>query len=77
MNKTYKPNTLRRWREVRDVYNKLRRKYRSDTVIEFIRTNYFMDQGSIHAALQQVDNDPVENPSLIYENVMRNDFYIP
>lgn len=38
-----KPNVIRRWREVRDVFQKLRKKYRADVVNEFIRTNYFME----------------------------------
>lgn len=71
-----KPNTLRRWREVRDVFNKLRKKYRADVVYDFIRTNYFMDVRGITQVLQHVDKVAVTNPSLIYQAVMRDDFNI-
>lgn len=71
-----KPNTIRRYREVRAVYNKLVVKYRSDKVMEFIATNYFMDASSVYFALQKSDSKPVENPSIIYLTVMRDDFHL-
>jgi hypothetical protein len=69
-----KRNTLRRWREVRDIHNLLRKKYRKDVVIDFISTNYFMDERGIYTALTQVDKQPVVKPSLIYSTVYREDF---
>lgn len=69
-------NKQRRNREVRDIHNKLRKKYTSETVMTFIEANYFIGEQQVYEIIRQVDTEPVTNPSIIYQNVMRDDFYI-
>lgn len=70
MSKSNNPNTIRRWREVRDIHNFLRKKYRKDAVTEFLHTNYFLDETGIYKALKLVDKQPVKTPSMIWQAVM-------
>jgi hypothetical protein len=68
---------MRRWREVRDVFQKLRKQYRTDVVMEFICTNYFFENNSgVYWALKNVDKDPVQNPSKLYNQVMEEGFHL-
>ena len=66
----------KRVREVRDLYNKLRRRYNTDTIDEFFRTHYFLQPRTVEAMLRECDTLPVSNPSLIYQQAMRDDFVI-
>ena len=70
----YKPNTLRKWREVRDIVNRLRKKYRADVVYEFIKKNYFIDPSGVNQVLAEVDNEKVTDASMIHQAAMRDDF---
>lgn len=67
-------STIRRDREVRDVFNKLRAKYRNDCVLDFISRNYFMTNMTVYNSVQRVDKLPVTEPSIIYKTVMSDDF---
>ena len=69
-------NKTRRNREVRDIVNKLRRKYKSEMVMTFIESNYFIDQVRVYAIMSEVDAKAVESPSLIYTTVMNDDFHL-
>jgi hypothetical protein len=69
-------NKARRNREVRDIYTKLRKKYTADIIMAFIETNYHISKPHVYSIMQQVDNEKVSNPSLIYLTAMRDDFYL-
>jgi len=66
--------TVRRDREIRDIYKKLRAKYTVPPIIEFMQTNYFIGQSRIFQVLSRVDKEPVQNPSLIYRTAMDENF---
>ena len=63
-------------REIRDIYKKLRLKYRRDFAMEFIGRNYFYTPDGIDFIIAKVDKLPVEpdKASIIYQTVMREDF---
>ena len=65
-----------RSREVRDLYNKLRKKYNSAIIDEFFRQNYFLQPRTVEIMIRESDNEPVTNPSLIYRQAMDETFYI-
>lgn len=67
-----------RMREVRDIYNKLRVKYRAHEVDKFFKQNYFMQPDSIHSVLQRVDRQQVDitKASIIYTTVMSDNFHL-
>lgn len=67
-------NTTRKDREVREVFRKLRKKYNSEVVRGFIRRNYFIHDDTLYNILKRVDNEPVTDPSSIYEAVIKGDF---
>jgi hypothetical protein len=69
-------NKTRRNREVRDVFAKLRKKYTSAVAMEFIETHYHLGQDQVYKIISEVDNVDVSKPSMIYQTVMRDDFYI-
>jgi hypothetical protein len=73
-----RPNTLNRHREIRDVYNKLRKKYALPVVYTFFKENYFMQPSSVDQTITYVDKEPVnlETASIIYKTVMRDDFHL-
>jgi len=57
MQSPYKRN---RAREVRDLYNKLGKKFRYHIVLQFFKQNYFIQEGAILTILRQVDDEPVD-----------------
>ncbi len=75
---TARPNTMNRHREIRDVYNKLRKKYTLTVVYAFFKENYFIQPSSVDHFITYVDKEPVnlETASIIYKTVMRDDFHL-
>ena len=71
-------NTLNRHREVRDIFNKIRKKHQLQVVYKFFYQNYFLRPGVIDQIIFFVDNEPVnlDNASITYKTVMRDDFYL-
>jgi hypothetical protein len=67
-------NKIRRNREVRDIYVKLRKKYNVDPIMDFMETNYHIGRDHVYAIMQKTDAEGVTNPSLIYLTAMRDDF---
>ena len=68
-------NVMNKWREIRDISDKLTKKgYRSDRIRKFIGENYHISVDSVYFILRNVDSEAVTNPSITYTNVMRNDF---
>lgn len=63
-----------RHREVRDVVNKLRKKYRKNLVDKFMLENYFLQPNSVTDILVGCDDKPVDpdTASLQYKAVMMN-----
>jgi hypothetical protein len=68
--------SMRRKREVRDIYSRLRKKYRQDVIVEWIERNYFLDKTRFYYYMSQCDDKPVDNPSILYTIVMRDDFHL-
>ena len=70
--------TLRenRWREVRDLYNKLCREFKRDRVLLFLERQYFMNKNYVNYLLAKVDTRPVENGSIVYLAAMQPGFDI-
>lgn len=68
----------RKHREVRDVYNKLRKRYKLEVVYEFFRTNYWLQPMGVDYIINRVDGEAVEpdKSSITYKTVMKEDFYI-
>lgn len=54
------PHRRNRDREVRDLYNKLGKKFKYHIVLQFFQQNYFIQEGAILTTLRQVDNEPVD-----------------
>lgn len=73
--KVYK-HTLRKHREIRDIFNHLRKKYRADAVTNFISTNYFITPGKVYHVLTYADTNPVTEPSMVYTIAMSPDFHL-
>lgn len=69
---------LARRREVRDLYNHLRKKYRSEVVEEFFKTHYFLQYDSVVTIASNCDNIAVNLPkaSLIYRTAMSETFHL-
>lgn len=65
-------------REVRDVYNKLRKRYKLEVVYNFFRINYWLQERGVDFIINQVDDKPVDpaQASTVYSTVMKDDFYI-
>lgn len=65
-------------REVRDVYNKLRKKYKLEVVYDCLRRNYFLQNEGVDYVINVVDKEPVDltKASEQYKILMREDFYI-
>ena len=51
---------MRKMREVRDLVNILRRKYKEEVVESFIAANYFITHEGIHYSLKKADDTPVD-----------------
>jgi hypothetical protein len=68
-------NTRRnKWREVRDVVNRIRPRYKSEWVDDFMRRNYFLQPKAVEWILTNCDSEPLETKSITYLTVMRDDF---
>jgi hypothetical protein len=65
---------IRKSRELRDVYNYLRKKYRSDVVVAFLAKEYFLNPKSVFRQIRESDNQPVTDPSITYQTVFSPDF---
>lgn len=63
-------------REVRDLYNKLRKTYVSDRVDEFFAMNYFMSKSAVEQALRRCDRKEVDldTASIQYLTAIKEDF---
>lgn len=78
----YKPlywiTKKQRHREVRDVYNKLRKKYILEKVYECLRTNYHLQSEGVDWVINVVDKEPVDLTvaSIQYQTIMREDFHL-
>lgn len=68
------PDQLRRAREIRDIYKKLRVKYNSEPILAFVQRNYFLGHTRTRRLLTIVDKEPVQNPSIIYQTAMADNF---
>lgn len=73
-----KQTRLNKHREIRDVYNKLRRKYKLEIVYQFFRQNYFLQPNSIDHIIANIDREPVssEQASIAYNIAMNSDFHL-
>jgi len=71
-------NILNKHREVRDIFNKIRKKYQLQVVYKFFYQNYFLRHGVIDYIMCFVDKEPVnvDNASITYKAVMKDDFYL-
>jgi hypothetical protein len=69
-------NRIARAREVRDIYNHLRKKYNAVVLDNFFQQHYFLRPRTIEQILLTVDREPVSNPSITYQNVMKPDFFL-
>lgn len=69
---------IARAREVRDLYNKLRKKYRPAVVEKFFRENYFIQPRTVEVFIKESDSKPVdlESASLIYKTAIQETFYL-
>ena len=65
-------------REIRDCYNKLRKKYQLQVVYGFFRQHYFIQPGGVDNVMCRVDKEPVnpEQASMIYHAVMSDTFHL-
>lgn len=73
---TRQTNTVRREREVRDLFNRLMGKYRSDYVFDFFHQNYFITQSGVYEILKRTDKVPVDitTASIQYKTAIKEDF---
>jgi hypothetical protein len=69
-------NRIARAREVRDIYNHLRKKYNSAVLDTFFQQHYFLRPRTIEQILLTVDREPVTKPSITYQFVMKPDFFL-
>jgi hypothetical protein len=67
-----------RAREVRDLYDKLRRKYRQSVVEKFFRDNYFIQPRTVEVIIRESDDKPVDTEvaSIIYRIAMQDNFHL-
>lgn len=68
----------RRSREIRDLYNKLKKKYVYTLVLDFFERNYFIQEHTLMEVVKRADKKPVdmENASIIYTQAMRDNYNI-
>jgi hypothetical protein len=61
---------------VRDLYNKLRVKFRYNIVLQFFEQNYFIQEPGIMLVLRQADREPVDmaTASIQYKTAMEPTF---
>lgn len=71
-------NRLNRARELRDIFNTLRKRYVPDMVDEFFRTNYFLQPKTVEKMIHRCDNQPVDMAaaSIVYRTVMAEGFHL-
>ncbi len=67
-----------KWREVRDVFNKLRKKYQLEVVYTFFRQHYHIQPSTVDHIICHIDREPVDatTSSLVYNTVMQDTFYL-
>lgn len=75
-NKKRLDNIARRNREIRDLYNLLRKTYNWQTVYEFFEINYFIDRWAVDRAIRLSDSRPVvkDKASLQYKQAIDTDY---
>lgn len=67
---------IHRDREVRDLYQKLMKKFRYDVVLQFLERNYFIQEGTLMHIMRRVDSNPVDmdRATIIYKVAMADNF---
>lgn len=67
-----------RAREIRDLYNKLRRKYRPQVVAQFFQENYFLQMSTVEQIIRESDSQSVdtETASIIYKTAIQDNFHL-
>lgn len=65
-----------KWREVRDLYNKLYREFKRELVIQFLETQYFINAAYLEYVMREVDSQPVTNGSIVYQAAIKPGFDI-
>lgn len=65
---------IRRNREIRDIYRKLRNKYKTELLLQFFFTNYFIKEDAFYSIIGSIDDEPVSEPSIQYNVAMRDSF---
>jgi len=65
-------------REVRDIYNKLMKRYRTDLVMDFFDRNYYIQDDTVNRIIQRVDKDKIDTTrlSIQYQAVMMETFHL-
>lgn len=66
----------RRDREIRDVFNKLKKTYSNAIVQDFFERHYFLSMNRVYAIVSSSDDEPVTTPSIIHSTVMDPNFKI-
>ena len=71
-----KDSMARRDREVRDLFSKLKSKYSTEYVMEFLENNYFMSARAVYMCLSRCDKEKVNHAraSLQYLTAIKDDF---
>jgi hypothetical protein len=70
------PNWIRKEREVRDIFNHLSKKYKTDVIFPFIERNYFVTFSRLYRMIRQCDKEPVKDPSQVYKEVFKEGFHL-
>ena len=67
-----------RAREVRDLYSKLRKKYRPQIVDQFFRENYIIQPSTVEMIIRESDGEPVlmATASIIYRTAIQDTFHL-
>lgn len=78
MTQRVKDARLRKCREVRDLYSKLRKTYNYEMVLIWFDKNYHIQEHTIIAMIRRSDNKPVDldNASINYLTAIKTDFKI-
>jgi len=67
-----------RAREIRDIFNKLRKKYNPPIVHHFFLQNYFIGTTQLYYIIRLSDSEPVDiiNASITYHHAMKDEFHL-
>ena len=74
--KRLSPFMPNRNREIRDLYNKLRKSYKYSLVLDFFAQNYCIQEGQLMTVLRRTDKEPVDlkKASVAYQIAIKDDF---